>query len=375
MRFPNIGFWAGAISALVSASATATPVNLVRQTEGYTYFSRPHADMNILYQELAECLADVRGESRNNGYGPVQGLLGYSLAESMRNGMTMVSLENCMVFRGWRVIRLDSKEGEALSHLPNTDLAARLGEWVGADEPHGQIVRTWANDLTKPDTIRSAFPNMTVHPSLSVLAVPKSRPSEKPDRPAQRPNWPYKMNIFKQATTDQLAHIPAGSAVIVVTLRNSAPTDFVRLKFLRIGPNQHDPASFADGQPDTLWVTLPRTLPGTPAGARVQQTMRFVVPAGRWAVYAVSDVMTACLNAPYFEIAAGDVAYTGTLDFGVDGLPWDPSLEPARLNLTDAPTLQSRVAVVQWINGAVITCPGTYAYALEFPFASRKPDR
>ncbi len=361
---------AGALTAmLIGPMALAEPVNLVRQSEGYTYFNRSGADLAAMYRDIEGCIARVTGSSSGAGYGPVQGFAGELIAGALRNGMTMVSLENCMVVRGWRIIRVDDKEGAAFSRLPADRIAARLEEWTGSEQAHGTVVRSWANDLTKVDTIKSAFPNMAARPSLSVLAVPRSEGGRSQPGQSSQPSWPAKMNIFKPATPDQLIHVQDGAAILIVTLRNSAPKDFVRLKLLRLGPNQHDPASFTDGRPDTLWLTLPKTSNGTPSGAPIVLTTSFVIPAGRWAIYGVSDVMTACLGTAYFDVGAGAVIYTGAFDFGVDGLPLDPSLEPARAHLQALPNLQGQITLAQWTNGATITCPGTYAYALELPAA------
>jgi hypothetical protein len=177
------------------------------------------------------------------------------------------------------------------------------------------------------------------------------------------------MNIFRTATTEQLLHVPDGWAVLVVGLRNNSPKDFVRLKLVRLGLNERDPASFSDHRPDTLLFGLTKSVPGVPAGSPISETDAFIIPAGRWALYGVSDVMIACLGTPFFDIAPGEVVYSGGIDFGIDGWPKDDSLQPARDKLQSTPQLRDHLRLAEWINGAKTTCVAGYTYALEFPSA------
>jgi hypothetical protein len=121
-----------------------------------------------------------------------------------------------------------------------------------------------------------------------------------------------------------------------------------------------------DGKTDVWSLAIPRNQKGQPAGAAVSKTFAVVVPPGRWAISMISDLTSTCFGAPFFEAGPGEVVYAGTIDFGIDGLPIDLGLDPARVRLAGYPTLAARARPAAWINGATFTC-GSYGYALEYP--------
>lgn len=352
-------------ATFVGPAAHAAPVDLTRQSEGYTYFSRPAADMVALHRELRTCLTVIVPFAREapTSFGPVGGAAGSILSGGIRGSMDAAALENCMVVRGWRVVRLPDEEGAALSHLNRPRLADRLRGWVGAEAPHGTVIRRWGNDAAKSDTIRTSMPGLSYRPSLSLLSAPEPAGDLPPPLPAGAPR-DNKGIIFRAAKPAELASIPADSALLVITLRNSDQRSSSLLRLQRLGPDSQTPVWLVDKKPYALNLAVPKRTKGS--GPLVGQTTAYVVPAGRWALAGISDLLTLCMGAPFFEVRPGDVIHTGAIDFGSEGLPIDPDTTPASAHLADAPSLQRQIRPASWRNGATFPCGG-YQYALEYP--------
>ena len=366
-----------ALAVLTAASAlgaSAEPVNLTRQSEGYVYFNRPGADIPTMHAALWACLRTISGRGAVPGYDPVGGMVGGLIAAGNQYSMESVNLENCMVVRGWRVVRLADAEGARLAGLAQAPLAEALTSWVGADPPHGVIVRRWDNDAAKVATVVSGMPRMLSRPSLSLRSLPPSEPGAAKAPPAQGlPHGsagprPYNMQIFAPATKAQLAKdLPPGSALLIVTMANGAPKGMAWVTLARLGPDDGSPAWAADKRPDWMMMSLPKTQKGGVAGAGGSLTQAYILPAGRWLIFGVSDVLTLCMGAPFIDLQPGDVVHTGSIDFGRDGLPIDPAAAPAAAFLTGQPALLSRLRTAAWTNGATVPCGGGFQYALEYP--------
>jgi hypothetical protein len=360
---------AAAIAALSLAAAPADAVDLTRASEGYTYFNRPGADMTAVHRELKVCIAVIVPFARDapSSYGPIGGAIGAIMSGGVRGAMDAAALENCMVVRGWRVVRLGDTEGAALARLDRASLAGQLSAWVGLDVPHGQVLRRWENDAARPDTIKTSMPGMTSRPSLSLLSAPETL-ADPPPPLNSAPPGNNKGFIFRAAEPESLGVIPPGSGLLVVTVKNTAPKATAYLRLQRLSPDPKQPIWATDKEPYALTMVVPKKMPAGPAGSL---TKAYVVPAGRWALAGVSDLLNFCMGAPFFTVKAGDVIHIGSIDFGVDGLPIDPDPAPAVAHLARSP-LRDRVQPAAWRNGATFPCGG-YEYALEYPQLPYEP--
>ena len=72
-----------------------------------------------------------------------------------------------MVAHGWRVVRVPDAEGVELAALAQPDLIARLTPWIGAADPHGEIVRIWNNDAMRSSSYVKVKPAFFVEGQLS----------------------------------------------------------------------------------------------------------------------------------------------------------------------------------------------------------------
>ena len=152
-----------ALSAMLTALAlspstmaqTAEPpeVTIGHMTLGYSYFNKPGADLKTHDADVAACAAEAArtisfDEQLHTGAGQgiVGAIIGSYVESAAHRGAAASGLENCMVVRGWRVVKLPDAEGQVLAKLPAADLTARLAPWVGATTPHGDVVRVWGND-------------------------------------------------------------------------------------------------------------------------------------------------------------------------------------------------------------------------------------
>ncbi len=348
---------AAVLSVLAAPCAFAEPINLVRQTSGYTYFNRPGSSMDEHNAALTTCRGGARPGGPSNFYGP--GLL----ASAMEGQIAETLVENCMVVEGWRVVRLSDDEGARLARLPPAELSKVLAEWVGAQTPAGDVVRIWQNDAARPGVITSMMPGLLTQTSLSgrALTTAPRPPAGSGPMVKQRP---FKLQVWSDSKASKLEAATAGEAVLVLTLRNSAPQNWTRMALQRLGPDSATEAWAADGNPDIWYLAIPKSLKRQPSGS-VSQTFAAVLPPGRWAFAMISDVTSTCLGAPFFDVEAGEVVYAGAIDFGKNGLPIDLDLTPARARLAQHADLATKVRSASWINGASFRCVG-YGYALEY---------
>jgi hypothetical protein len=108
--------------------ASATPEgarSLIAPTSGYTYFNRPGATFDNLSADVEACDVTVslmNQPIQTSGAGAAYGLVGVLTDLATANPMqrsaqrrSKASLyENCMVLRGWRVVRVNDALGQEL---------------------------------------------------------------------------------------------------------------------------------------------------------------------------------------------------------------------------------------------------------------------
>jgi hypothetical protein len=223
-------------------------IDLSRVVPGYTYFNRPGADFDTQSEDLKYCakiavLGVQLREVTPSGGGLVGALIGGAItALEVKRGIA-ANIENCMVVRGWRVVAAPADEGERLSKLDQASLAEQLQAWVGAEPPHGDIVRAWDNDLAKGSTLKFREAGPVTHRSLSLQAQAKDF-----DAPAQRPppgpQPPKSARVPKPLKAEQLAKVTLGpdEALIIVQVSHPSMSHGIAVAFERMGPDPDTPA-------------------------------------------------------------------------------------------------------------------------------------
>jgi len=361
------------VAAALAAAAIATPgsgaaqesgQSLVRMTSGFTYFNRTGANLDQHNASLRDCMAKaaaiVTMDEAVNGAG--------LFASWSRPGPVAAAAENCMVVRGWRVVRLDDAEGAALAKLPAEQLSQRLAAWVGEATPHGQVARVWNNEAARASVKRyevRAWASDKASLSLALLKdekVEATKPAAMPPGFKLDKSWPLKP--LKPA---DIAAAPAKAAVLVFGVKGISLSNGVALSFARIGADNDPAPALTDKAPDFATVT----------GRWGKKDGAFTIlalPPGKWRITSlgVMPVLSLCLGAPAFEVKAGDVVYAGMFDLGSEALGPDLALEPVKAHLAGQPAAET-IRPASYVNGSTGLCTGAGLYALEVPGAPFEP--
>jgi hypothetical protein len=382
--------------AVPAMSHAADVIGMGNMTKGYTYYNLPGSTAADHTDAVTACAAEaykVRGVDAELRDGPtyvytndysasglvasgVGGIIGNIIVEQMiegwSRGVYAAAFENCMVVRGWRVVRLSQSEGESLSLAPLSDMAARLAPWTGADQPHGEIVRTWKNDAVAASTryfyIRPAHNNdgllsLTVVTGKSLATVTLADP-QRPTVIQLDAKWPT-----KGLMPDQIATTLPEAGIIVVRLASASRNDGLRLTLVRMGTDSNVKPSANDHAPDTVTV-------GEIKGAGKGGTFAaFAAPPGRWRIAAIGGLADIgfCMGAPSFPVAAGEVVYAGTFNMAAADIGPDLTLEAPKAWLAGKPAAETiRPAV--YTNGSQAACSYNGIYALEFKGVPNDPD-
>ena len=395
------------ISAIILSLSLAPAANaqttraLSSPVSGYTYFNRPGATLADEQAALEDCHSMIRGLIQPMvPAGGTPGVFQFVEQHERTKHTVFGNYEDCMVVRGWRVVRLSDTVGAELEALSQSALAERLAPLVGADPPSADIARTFHNDIAQAVAIRAADPFSLyrhINIPLAFRALPSTSPAaippQHPRPPGSMSSWtPEQMNqhaaelrVAQQEdraqneiisrtvplltgtraarrTNSRSVSTPSpGSAVIVVRLTDNARGGGISL--VRIGAN--------DRQPDVISAAIP---PPLLIGGRLRNdTFAYEIPPGHWRLTAFTTnapmlgaVTSLCLGAPAFDIAAGDVLFAGTFAFGSGGPPLDLSLELGRTALAATPDLEARLQPVSYTNGETFECgAAAYFYAYE----------
>lgn len=361
---------------LLAPSATAQ-TRLTGSSSGHTYFNRAGATLDEHDGAVRDCqrvVADLwynrRTVPRTNASEGER--LAAIIAETSDNVRSRrrtfaAGIENCMVVRGWRVVRVARDRGAALDQLTAPELYAQLAPSVGAETPEGEIIRTFNNDLQFENTTWTGPPRDHDALSLSLQALNVSPrldarsdatpPREPPSTAAEpTPRRPGDVRIFPPGETTLVLQVQGAASVIINTLR-----------FERIGADPATPAWMEDGLPSAFDVRMD--------GRR--QTFAVRVPPGRWRLSSITQAngfdggvyrTSFCLGAPSFEIAPGEAVYAGFFSEFEALLP-NLDMAHAQTALARAPDVAGRLRPATYINGATFPCDGSYIYALEIPGA------
>ena len=277
-----------------------------------------------------------------------------------------------MVVHGWRVVRLSDSEGAALAAVSAAELTTRLTPWIGAQTPHGEIVRAWGNDAAKASTTRFAIrPDHTNDGQLSLKLVTEATLKQfivsEPPRakaPTLDPKWPR-----KSLKPEQVAGAPPETGVIVFHLVGMSMHNGVALAFNREGPQKDLAPAIVDHAPDSVLVAV-----GLLFAKKEGNFVAYALPPGRWRLLGMGliPMINFCLGSPSFEVKAGEVVYAGSFDLGAEDLGPDLSLGRARAWLAGQPAAATiRPAV--YTNGSLGQCGPNSLYALEIKGAPFEP--
>ena len=363
--------------ALASAGPSAaqprlTAANLGQMTAGYTYYNRPGADLKTHNAAVLACAAEAAKTLSGDEQSPIQNtgtlaiVLSMALQISYHRGAVAAALENCMVAGGWRVVLLTPEEGQYLANQTQADVGEALAPWVGAETPHGYIVRIWRNDAAWGVTTRYAFrPAHTNDGQLSLRAATGhdlTQFTPQPDSFDAHVSGDYATSLDKRWSGKplkpaELAAAPAEGGVIIAGVRaeNLYGASYIVLSHEGAAPEAF--ASFGGG-------------PSLGQG----RTMKFyahAVPPGRWRIMsvgsAVNGVLVFCLRSPSFEVRPGEVIFAGAFDL-VGNMGPDMSLGPVQAWLAGSPEAAT-VKAAAYVNGSRGPCGGSGIYALDIPGA------
>jgi hypothetical protein len=344
------------------AAAEGSVMN--RASEGYVYFHRAGADMAAHDAAVDGCVHEAV-QAREPYQPPViAGVLtqmiiaGKRAAKQRRLNQAQfaANVENCMLARGWDVVRLDDAEGRTIAAQSQPQQSAPLAPWVGAAQPRGQTGRRYADigavrwNSEPDDNPGPVALSLTagVH-DLSRLATPGG------GRPAE----------WRALPTGDANTAPAPAAsVIVVRVTTTFPAQqtwtFVRL----------DEALPKADPPGLAFFTVTRDAKEEAAA----KTYVIAAPPGRWRLQG-AGATSFCLGGPVFDLAAGEAVFAGDLNASS---PYALGLDPAAASaeLRDS-VLAARLKPAPWVNGEGFPCgvmQPSSLYVLELPGAPYAPD-
>ena len=363
----KLGLMAAILAAAPAVSHAELP-NLSHMTLGYSYYNRPGATPADHDSAVVACSTEaLKVQSFDSQVNFVTGILPDLVTAASNRGAFGASLENCMVVRGWRVVHLPDAEGEALSKMQPAAVASQLAPWVGADQPHGDVVRVWGNDAANAAVTRYAIrPDHTNNGLLSLKAATAS-PLAKitvPEQPVVKAG-----KLARGLKPGEIASTSSESGVILIDLKGLSGKNGIGITVARMGADKDAASSATDSAADAFKLMV-----GTMAAKKEGNFLAVAVPPGRWRIASMglAPMLSFCLGAPSFEIKAGEVVYAGAFDLGAADLGPDLSLDGAKAWLAGQPAAATiRPAV--YTNGAQGTCGFNGIYALEVKGAPYEP--
>jgi hypothetical protein len=363
-------FFRGTMLALALGAAfppliCSAAVKLEAPTPGYTYFNRIGANWDAQRADITSCAAEAlhvqAGAESTHVTQPfpveqaLAELITPLLNAPFRHAAFSAAIENCMVVKGWRVLRVPDQEGAALAALPSADLASRLESWIGSATPHGDVVRIWQNDAAHGSTDRyQQMPSETRNGSLSILALGNSSV----DTSNGAPFSTKVAHHYHAIAPADFAGTSPDSAIIIVELRGINLHGGTVMRFNRVSPAGETANSDAD---TLIIVEVPLII-----NRREGNWRAYAVPPGTWRVASmgVLPVLNFCLGSPAFEAHAGEVVFAGAFDLSAENLGPDLSLDGVRSWLGASPASE-HVRAANYTNGWTGPCGDNGIYALE----------
>ena len=372
--------WLAALLAATVAAPAWAGAKLNETSAGYTYYNKPGADLVAHDLDVAACrkLAATTHQPLPQTtvvvQGGIYGLIGVTIGEAIVSGIVdhrghLVNIENCMVVKGWRVVALDQAEGQALAEGDKKSRTEKIRAWVGAETPHGTIVRTFDNDALDRGTemFLAAKPDGKPLSTDASVKIPAAQEPTRAQLEADLNDQDSRpvIKALKPLKPEELGGVPNGTGLIVVNVSGLGDN---ALYFARVGPNPQTPAT-VDGKAGGFMVAQPDKA-FAKAGTSAGMTVVYAVPPGRWSLAGMSAgefSVSFCMGAPSFTVAAGDVVFAGSFDMASKTLTPDMSVDAVKGVFPGLSTLPDKVRAAEWANGATGACGGVYIYALEFP--------
>lgn len=343
--------FAGAVAAVAAGAAPSPPVSLNTQVSGVTYYNRPGADLSTHDADLRACVAEAAKTEQGANSGGIVGPFIVAAFNITAPGI-VPNIENCMVAKRWRVVRVEQAEGARLAKLGQPALASLLKDWVGAETVHGEVARVWANDAALAQTVKYGISTPVINRSLSFAAL---APTNAGPAAAQLPDRPRSARPLEPVKLESLAASRPSQAIVVVGLTGTGLYRGQGIVFQRIGSAPDAPAWVTDQQPDLFVVASPG-----PFAKKTGNFLVYTVPAGRWRLAglfgAAADVIDFCLGAPSFEAGPAEVIYAGAFDFSAPKLQPDMDLGPPRALLAGQPGNAQKLKAAGYSNGSTTSC-------------------
>ena len=352
------------LAVMLASSSGAVAATMDRASDGYSYFHRAGADMARHDAAIDACIREVGGTLQpyiaRVPTGPLTAMLLAPARAAQQQGADRVAfdsnLENCMVARGWDVVRLDDAEGQRVAGLPQPQQAATIAPWIGAVQTHGQVVRqyapidaqSWKGGLDETPGPPNVSVTAGVH-DLTRLNTPPLHPL-----PAQ---WQ------QLQVADANTAAASNASVIVIRVTTTAAAEN-RWTFVRMDA----PATQGASLPALSYFAVAAN-PSGKGGSASEKTYVVTVPPGRWRLQS-SGATSFCLGGPAFDVGAGEAMFAGTFDAAHPYSP-DMALAPAQSGLSDS-ALAARLKPANWTNGESFPCSvlqPTTIYVLELPGA------
>jgi len=363
-----------------AAAAEATRpgfVNISEMAPGYTYYNRPGADIEAHDKDLIDCAVEAArtrsiDDQINNGAGQglVGSLVGQAFGSAYNRATFAAALENCMVVKNWRVVRIPDEEGKAVLKLGTWAVREKVMAWVGLDQPYGEVVRVWGNDAANAVNQRfEVRPARKVDGSLSLVAISEQAYAPAPaatfydniTRVKLDKRWP-----LKPLKPTEFGRAPADGGIMIVHVRGMSFRNGIGVTFMRMGPDPLRTAASVDNAPDLFFAFVPLL------GAKKEgKYIALATPPGRWRIAAMGIMPTVnfCLGAPALEVKAGDVVYAGSFDMSAPQMGPNLDLAGPLAWLGGAPQAASLKAA-EYTNGWTAPCGDNSIYALEIPGAA-----
>ena len=389
-------FWIG-LGALLCASISgiAHAQSLTGSSPGFHYFYKAGADMTAHNKDLVACAIATRGLvngsdamtgiTASSGGGLFPALIGGIIDGNENRQGAAANTENCMAIKGWSVFGLTEEEGRYIEALDNDPAKLRetLSILIESDAPKGRILRgPFANELAIGNFTTGAAQDLE-EVSLSVRAVrdliDAAIDSAGKLKPPKIPSLPSGVRAPKAVKTIKKKDFPAANPELAyVTLRmrsdNRTTLNMTNLTLHRL--NDDGAEVIYDGLPVTVSL-------GGSQSPKVEKTKEgedrvydFVaqIPPGHWKVASIKNLAYSvdfCFGAPAFTVKDGEAVFLGEMtlrDSG--GYPLAKNnLDIARTILAPAPAIAENLRAVDYVNGYMSDCFGSYAYAYEIPGA------
>ncbi|MDB5431689.1 MAG: hypothetical protein JWP35_2805 [Caulobacter sp.] len=342
-----------AVAAAATVSAAPTPpVDLNRQVSGATYYNRPGADLSAHDADLRACIAEAAKTEQGVGAGIAAPMI--MTAFNITSPGIVPNIENCMVTKKWRVVRVEAAEGARLTKLAQPELSLVLKDWVGSETVHGEVARVWANDAALARTVKYSFSTPVINRSLSFAALAPVAPPPPSPTAAPWPDRPSSARPVDALKTGAFGAAPPGDAIIIVGVTGTGGSRGWGIAFQRMGRLPDTPAWIADQRPDFFLAAWQGIFAKKGSGL-----FAYAVPAGRWrlaGLLGVGAFIDFCLGAPSFEARAGDVIYAGTFDFSAPELRPDLDVAPALALLSSQPAMAAKLHAAAYSNGSTTSC-------------------